>query len=202
MGNIEITNKLICFVERIPGAASCNPLDVISIVLSLFALVLAWLIPRRIMVNQLYSELLHEYRGTEMGAAIWAIFHFFTHDCKNDVSNIRSEYIAKYNKQIGNQDSEKIDPAKTLHFQRRLLSQFYSDMAALHYEHGLLGLSKRKLKSWFTPNEVKLLSILLYMAEPAREVFIQANDVPEPPDDDIPMNRLIKRLYDEVEGLD
>jgi hypothetical protein len=201
VGNVEIANKLICFLKKIPSAAYCNPLDAIGIVFSFSALVFAFLIPRRIMVNQLYSELLHEYRGTEMGAAIWAIFYFFTHDCKNDVSNIRSEYIDKYKKQIENRDSEKIDPAKTLHFQRRLLSQFYYDMAALRYEHRFPGLPKRKLKDWFTPNEVKLLSILLYMAEPAKEVFIQANNIPEPPDDDIPMNRLIKRLYDEVEGL-
>jgi hypothetical protein len=199
---MEIMSTLMSCVGRIPGAAYCNPLDAIGIVLSFFALVFALSIPRRIMVNQLYSELLQEYRGTEMGVAILAIFHFFTHDCKNDVSNIRSEYNDKYTKQICNQYFEKIDFSKTLHFQRRLLSQFYADLAMLRYEYRFFGLSKRKLKAWFTPNEVKLLGVLLYMTDQAKKVFIQANDVPEPPDDNIPMNQLIKRLYDEVAGCE
>jgi hypothetical protein len=179
--------------------AKCTPLDMVSAVFSIIAILLAWFIPHRIMINQLYAELVHEYRSTEIGTAIWAILHFFVHDCQNDVSNIHSKYIDKYEKQIVSQDPEKIDFSKTLHFQRRLLAQFYSDMAMLRYEYRGFRLSKRKLKDWFTPNEVKLLGILLYMAEPAKEVFIQAGDVTELPDDDTPMNRWIKRLYDEVE---
>jgi hypothetical protein len=180
--------------------AKCTPLDMVSAVFSIIAILLAWFIPRRIMINQLYAELVREYRSTEMGAAILAIFHFFVHDCQNDISNIHSKYIEKYEKQIASHNPEKIDFSKTLHFQRRLLAQFYSDMAMLHYEHRVFGLSKRKLKTWITPNEVKLLGLLLYMVEPAKLCFIQADDVTDAPDDDIPMNRLIKRLYDEVEG--
>jgi hypothetical protein len=189
----------ICNLNLIKQATN-TPLDAISAVFSLLAIGLAFFIPRRIMVNQMYSDLVREYRSTEMGAAIVAMFHFFGHDCKNDVSNIHREYIKRYKKQIGNKPPEDIDFSKTLHFQRRMLSQFYSDMAMLYYEHRIFGLSKRKLKYWFTPNEVKLLGLLLYMVEPAKERFIQADDVTDAPDDDTPMNHLIKRLYDEVEG--
>jgi hypothetical protein len=136
-----------------------------------------------------------------MGVAILAIFHFFANDCNNDVLSIHDEYINNYKKEMGSRPPEDIGFSKTLHFQRRMLSQFYSDMAMLHYRYRIFGLSKRELKAWFTPNEVKLLGILLYMAEPAKECFIEANDVTDVPDDDIPMNHLIKRLYDEIEGV-
>jgi hypothetical protein len=154
------------------------------------------------MVNQLYSDMVRDYRSTEMGAAVLAVFHFFVHDCKNDVSNIYGEYIKKYNEQIGNFPSEKIDFSKTLHFQRRLLSQFYTDMAELYCGYKFFDTSKRKLKNWFTPNEVKLLQILIYMVKPAKEVFVQADDITELPDDDTPMNRLLKRLYNTVEDME
>jgi hypothetical protein len=181
--------------------AVCTPLDVISAGLSFIAVILAVSIPFRIMVNQLYSDLVRDYRSTEMGAAVLAVFHFFVYDCKNDVSNIHGEYIKKYNEQIRNHPFEKIDFSRTLHFQRRLLSQFYTDMAELYWGHKFFDLSKRKLKNWFTPSEVKLLGILLYMVNPAKEVFVQADDITEPPDDDTPMNRLLKRLYDTVEDM-
>ncbi|MDR0601471.1 MAG: hypothetical protein LBG42_03750 [Treponema sp.] len=129
--------------------AKCTPLDAIGIVLSLFALGFAWFIPRRIMVNQMYANLVQEYRTAEMGTAILAIFYFFAHDCNNNVSNIHRAYIDKYKKQVTARLSEKIDLidfSRTLHFQRRQLAQFYSDMAMLRYNYRFLGLSKRKIQ--------------------------------------------------------
>jgi hypothetical protein len=38
------------------------------------------------------------------------------------------------------------------------------------------------------------------MAEPARKVFVKVRDVPEPPEDEVPMNELIYKLYQEMEG--
>jgi hypothetical protein len=36
------------------------------------------------------------------------------------------------------------------------------------------------------------------MAEPAKKVFEEALDVPEPPEDEVLMNQLISKLYEEV----
>jgi hypothetical protein len=152
------------------------------------------------MVNQMYADFVKEYRSTEMGAAILTIFKFFVKDCKNNVANIYDKYKEKYKDQITNKSSEDIDFSKTLHFQRRLLSQFYFSMALLRYEHHFPRLSTKKLKIWMTSSEAKLLSILLYMVKPASEVFERAGDIPESPEDDVPMNCLLHKLYEEVDG--
>jgi hypothetical protein len=47
----------------------CDPLDDITILIGLGALIAAWIIPKRIMLNQSYIALTAEYRSPEMGAA-------------------------------------------------------------------------------------------------------------------------------------
>jgi hypothetical protein len=179
----------------------CNLLEVLTLLTAVLTLVVAFYIPRRITVNQIYADFVKEYRSAEIGGAVFAIFDFFVNTCKNKVENIHDEYIDKYNDQIKNNPSkDSIDYPKTLHFQRRLVSQFYFSMAMLRYEYRFPRLSTKNLKIWMTPSEVKLLDILLYMAKPASEVFERAGDLPEPPEDDVPMNRLLYKLYEEVEG--
>jgi hypothetical protein len=121
------------------------------------------------MMNQLYSELVKEYRK-------------------------------KYEKQIGEplKNGEPVNYAGTFHFQRRLLSQFYSDMAMLRYKR-CPRLSTKNMREWFTPKKIQLLALLLYMVKPAKTVFEKADEVPEPPEPgDVPMNDLIYKLYEEV----
>ncbi|GMO55338.1 MAG: hypothetical protein Ta2A_00070 [Treponemataceae bacterium] len=192
-------------IDALIKQSLCTPLDAIAVVLSLVTLFFAWFIPQRIMINQIYADLLKEYRSPEMGVAILAIFHFYTQTCKNNASKINDEYEKMYNKQI----EEPLQPAKgmnvdfsqTLHFQRRLVAQFYSDFARLRYEYIFPRLPKKLLKTWFTENEVTLLQLLLLMAEPAGKVFENAKNVPEPSEDDVPMNQSIQKLYEEVREL-
>jgi hypothetical protein len=75
-------------------------LSAITVVLSFIAVGLAWYIPRRIMMNQLYSDMIKEYRSTEMGGAIFSIFRFYVTDCENNIRAIASEYKKKYEEQI------------------------------------------------------------------------------------------------------
>ncbi|MDR1174227.1 MAG: hypothetical protein LBK83_01985 [Treponema sp.] len=179
-------------------------MEIISLVISASALVVAlaatFIIPRKIMIDQRYSDLLQEYRSSEMGAAILSVCHFYVHDCKNDVGNIAAKYREKYIAQIEDKltNGEPIDYAHTLHFQRRLIAQFYYDMAYLRYNLHCPRLSKKQLQDWFTPSEVDLLAIILHMAGPAREVFEEACCVPDPlkkDENDVPMNKLLCDLY-------
>jgi hypothetical protein len=176
-------------------------MSVIQVILAIVAIIVAIGIPRRIMMNQLYSELVKEYRSVEMGAAVLSIFHFFVADCNCDIAAIESEYIKKYTKQIEEplKRGERVDYAGTLHFQRRLVFQFYSDMSMLRYKRCCPKLSTKDMRRWFTPKEVQLLTILLYMVKPARAVFEEADEVPEPPEpEDIFMYDPIYKLYEEV----
>ncbi|MDR0683779.1 MAG: hypothetical protein LBF83_01430 [Spirochaetaceae bacterium] len=176
-------------------------LSAISAVFSFIALILAYHIPHRVMVNQIYSDLVKEYRSPEMGGAILAIFRFYVKDCQNNVHAINEEYKKKYEKQINKplEGDKSINYAGTLHFQRRLVAQFYYDMARLRYEERL---PTKHLREWFTPREVTLLAIILHMVDASLGLFEEAHDVPEPPDmeDGVLLNKRIHKLYEEVEG--
>jgi thiol-disulfide isomerase/thioredoxin len=178
-------------------------LQAISFFISIVMVFATFYIPSRIMINQLYAGLVQEYRSVEMGAAIFAIFRFYVEDCKNNIANIAVKYQKKYEEQIKKPLANKqaVDYSQTLHFQRRLVSQFYWDMAVLRYEYHFPRLSKKKIKLWFTPREVKLLAILLHLAEPAEKVFIEAGDVAKPPKGAAQMNQLIGKLYKEVKNI-
>jgi hypothetical protein len=202
-GKGECMESILCFLEE--NILSfleeySNVIQAISAVCSAAAVVLAVYIPRRIMINQLYAGLYQEYRSPQMGAAVLSIFRFYTEDCGSNTANIAEKYKKKYEEQIDKplKNKQTVDYANTLHFQRRLVSQFYWDMAELRYEHRFPGLSTKELKRWVTPGEIKLLAILLHMVEPAKKTFKEAGEVPEPPEDSIPMNRLIGRLYEEA----
>jgi hypothetical protein len=179
---------------------NCEPLDDIAILIGLGALIAAWIIPKRIMLNQAYIALTTEYRSPEMGAAVLAVFYFYTHDCKNSVSNISDAYRARYQKEMV---QHQYAPAKILHFQRRLIAQFYYDMASLRYDYHFPRLSAKQLQRFFTPHETELLSLILHMAKPASEVFEKAENLSSPavpPENGAYMNKLLYRLYEETDG--
>jgi hypothetical protein len=180
-----------------------SALDGPDTLLAIAALIAAVWIPRQIMVNQLFADLVKEYRSTEMGAAVFSVFHFFVKDCGKDVGHIAAVYEKKYNQQIRDplKAGTKPDYDNALHFQRRMVSQFYSDMARLRYDRRFIKLSAKDMKFWFTPKEVQLFAILLHMVKPASSVFEDSGTVSEPPQDEVPMNDLIYKLYEEAGGL-
>ena len=196
----EISN---CF-SLLATLKAINPIvNIVGAFIAALALFVAIYIPRRIMISQIYANLLENYRSPEMGGAILAIFHFYNKDCGRNVSNIAAEYEKKYDKQIKKRfqegEEQELDFSKTLHFQRRLVAQFYFDMASLRYDRRFIRLPDKYMKIWFTPSEVKLLGIILHMAEPASKVFEDAGEVPPPPyEDEVLMNELIYKLYEEV----
>jgi hypothetical protein len=205
-------NTIISFLGKIDPLITTATLVV--------ALAAAFIIPGKIMSNQIFADLVKEYRSCEMGGAILSIFHFYKHDCGKNIENIGDkctipgEYRKKYGKQIGDKlgdkkqansspgDKEPIDYAHTLHFQRRLIAQFYSNLAYHHYKRCIFTrITKKQLKYWFTPNEVQLLAIILHMVKPAKDTFEEAGDVSGLPEKlknyekDVPMNKLLHDLY-------
>ena len=175
-----------------------NVMDILTVIVSLAALIAAIYIPRQIMRNQMYADLVREYRSPESGGAVLALFNFYK-DCGQSTEAVSEKYKDLYTKQIETPLAKglPVDFSQTLHFQRRLVAQFYADMAFLHFERRL---SKKQMAFWFTPNETKLLAILLHTVKPAGEVFIKIDGIPEPPEDSVPMNELLYRLYEDVKG--
>jgi hypothetical protein len=185
-----------------------SPSDHLALILSTLTLFVstaaAFYIPRRIMVNQLYAALVQEYRTTEMGEAVLEIIRFYIHDCGNDASKIEEAYKRHYEEEIGYllREHKSIDFSKTLHFQRRKVSQFYIDMATLRYDQPWhLRLSDKQMR-FFTQREAKLVAILLHMTKPAGDVFEEAAEVPSPETDTVPMNQMLARLYNEIKEFE
>jgi hypothetical protein len=171
-------------------------ISIVTLITAIVAIFIASIIPKKIMANQLFADLVAEYRTPEMGGAILALFHFYD-DCLKKKVAFDSEYERVYNIQLKQPlaNGEKVDYVNTLHFQRRLVSQFYTDMADLCFERFDKKLFYKKLAIWFTDNEVQLLKIILHLAQPASNVFVKINNVPEPPEVEKPMYQAIHKLY-------
>ena len=138
----ESLREIICLLQQIAD----NKFDIIQIVLSVIACVFAWFIPKRIMWEQTYSSLMSDYRSYDFGIAVQGIVEFFAVDCNYDVKNIKGEYERRFVRDVYDLDlhgmfsletvREKLkgrnpaeirvkSPDLCLHYQRRLLAQFY-----------------------------------------------------------------------------
>jgi hypothetical protein len=164
-------------------------------------------IPRKIRVDQGFSDLSEQYRSPEMGFAILSIFHFYSVDCENNPDLIKEKYVERYNKEI-ERELEKpagatkiINPALTLQFQRRLVTYFYWDLAKLYVDSKWPRLTKNQIKQFVEDNERNLISLVLQMSEANAECFTKYENIIEPSNDDVPMNKMLKRLYDTTEDL-
>jgi hypothetical protein len=184
----------------------------VSAIAAIIACFLAYCIPKRIMGNQLFADLVAEYRKPEMGGAILSLFYFYD-ECKRNKKDINCEYKKIYERQIKSKlpvitnlcaiDNEtttdmKINFADTLHFQRRLAAQFYTDMADLYAEHSCYCSLIKKINNWFTPKELQLLKIILLLSKPSGDVFINVDVSEELPDIDVQMYKSIRNLYFKV----
>lgn len=69
---------------------------ILQIVLAAIAYVLAWIIPKRIMWEQTYSGLIHDYRSYDFVVAVQGIVEFFSVECENKIENIPNKYKERF----------------------------------------------------------------------------------------------------------
>lgn len=160
-------------------------LSAIQAALAFIACVLAWFIPKRIMWEQTYSSLMSDYRSYDFGIALQGIVEFFVVDCKSDVKKIKVEYERRFVRDVYGLDldsdlhgkfspeavREKLkerkfegncakSPELCLHYQRRLLAQFYYqlDLCAR-----TVFIGKRRVCRDFTTRESNIARLLYLM---------------------------------------
>jgi hypothetical protein len=140
-----------------------NLFSVLSLIVAIFACILACIIPKRIMLNQLYTDLIAEYRSPEIGLAIISIVDFFRNNCNLQVSKIGEEYSKRYEIEFSNESKFKIN--ETIHFKRRLLAQWYWQLenCVSKCTIPLWKVSKKQFENDFPNNETNLLKIIYYM---------------------------------------
>lgn len=164
--------------------------SILAIFIACLTLVVTWIIPKKIAWNQMYSNLISEYRSYDFAIAVQGIIEFFAIDCKSDASKIKEKYKERFlreiygiEKKINNieeirnkQDIQllKNDSDKTLHFQRRLLTQFYADLNVCS-ESVWVG-SDKVLKD-FTKSEANIIRILYLINEVIDEDEILYKDI-------------------------
>lgn len=158
---------------------------VISVVLAIIACVLAWFIPKKIMWEQSYSTLIADYRSYDFAIAVQGIVEFFAVDCKSNVDKIKEEYERRFIRDMYGLDldkdlngkfsvekvKEKLNEKKTqiinqkspklcLHYQRRLLAQFYYQLDLCANSHFI---RKKRIYRDFTKGETNLVRLLFLM---------------------------------------
>ena len=154
--------------------------DLIQTICSALSVILAWYIPEKIKWNQFYSNLISEYRSYDFGIAVQGIVEFFTIDCESDIVEIPKKYRERFMKEIyeiqesfpktlGELKEKKQqikllqnDSDKTLHFQRRLLTQFYWELDSC-LKSPFIG--SRHVNKDFTRGESNIIKILYFMNE-------------------------------------
>lgn len=195
-------------------------MTLIQTILSVLAVILAWYIPEKIKWNQFYSNLISEYRSYDFAVAVQGVVEFFTLDCDSDVTKISEKYRERFMKEIygiqepfpetldevkENVDIENLlqkDSDKTLHFQRRLLTQFYWELDSC-LKTSFIG--ARNVKKDFTRGESNIIKILYFMNEAVDNDEILYKDICF--DERLPsikrgkgINKSLVHLYDELKN--
>lgn len=147
-------------------------IGIIQTILAFASCVIAWFIPNRIMWEQSYSSLLSDYRSYDFGIAVQGIVEFFAIDCHHDVRKIKEAYERRFK-----DDIEKIrekSPDLCLHYQRRLLAQFYYQLD-LCARSPFIG--KRRVRRDFTRREADIVRLLYLMGSVADESDVLFKDI-------------------------
>lgn len=172
--------------------------DIIQIFISLVTLGATIYIPEKIKWEQRYSQLLSDYRGYDFAVAVQGVIQFFTKDCKSDVERIKREYKKRFEEEIEYTTEKTVSSDQILHYQRRLLNQFYYELE-LCAATPLIG--KRRVSADFTKNEANIIKIIYFMnkaVEESPELYKDISAFEHVPKSTISkgMNKYILRLYE------
>lgn len=132
--------------------------SVLSVVISIVAVYMACYIPKKIQWEQLYSSLLTEYISYDFAVANQSIVEFFYTECEKDIEKIKQKSEEHYLKEI--YQNENIAPENCLHFQRRLLTDFYwllNECANSNF------IGKKRVAADFTKGDLNILKIIFLM---------------------------------------
>ena len=129
--------------------------------LPIISIIVAIWIPFKIKWEQQYSSLMDSYRSMDYAIAYQGIVEFFVNECGNDVSLIPIVYKKRFVEEITNCKG-KINKDNCLHFQRRLLAQFFWQLNECAKSFSI---GKGRVARDFTNAEAKLLKILIYIGQ-------------------------------------
>ena len=118
-----------------------------------------------------------DYRGYDFAAAVQGVVSFFYDDCKNNVEEIQDKYEVRFKKDFTESSEyscQTVSNDKNLHYQRRLLTQFYYDIDRCCHSHFI---KKSRIQKDFTSNEANILKVVFYMNEAISNSSILFKDI-------------------------
>lgn len=152
---------------------SISPSDVISIIISIITLIATVYIPEKIKWEQTYSALIMQYISYDFARALQGIVEFFNKECNQDVSLIKEKYEIHFQKEM-NDNTRASDTI--LHFQRRLLAQFYTQLD-LCAQTPAYYIGKKRVQKDFTINEANVVRVLFFMGKAVEDSEILYKDI-------------------------
>ena len=156
----------------------------------------------------------------EMGDAIFFIMDFFVNDCKNEKTGKPDVKLIKEKTELyreclykkcedttkcQQQNKLEYDPAKTLHFKRRLVDYFFWLLGDLLFNpYYPVKLPRKQVRNFFSKNERYLLHIIHHMNAASKEFHLNAKPIEEckcgcPSDNTSPMDIYREKLIKEAE---
>ena len=134
--------------------------DIISLFIALITLIMTIRIPIWIMQFQRYTNLASTYMSFDFAHAIQSVIEFFYKDCECDVDRIPEEYNKRFYSDFEKLKARKIEKEDVLHYQRRMLCDFFYELESCRASS--LRLNKMIKKDW-TISEAYVCRILVCM---------------------------------------
>lgn len=134
--------------------------EVIGLIISVITLVFTVLIPIRIMKFQRYINLSSLYMGYDFAHAFQSVIDFYYYDCECDVKRIPEKYYKRYKEDFDNLKDHKIEKEYVLHYQRRLLTDYFYELESCRSSDTIL---RKMIKKDWTQSEAYVLRILICM---------------------------------------
>lgn len=134
--------------------------ELITIPLSIATLVCTIIIPIRIMNFQRYTNLSSTYMGFDFSHALQSVIEFFYKDCECDVEKIPEEYSKRFYSDFERLKSRKIDREDVLHYQRRMLTDYFYELESCRASSKRL---RKMIKMDWTTGEAYVSRILICM---------------------------------------
>ena len=168
-------------------------------VLSLIAVILAIYIPISIMNYQQYTNLWNVYMSFDFAHAFQSVIQFFYEDCERDVERIPDEYYKRYLSDIENLKNGKIQKEDVLHYQRRMLTDYFYELECCRVSSPRL---KKIIQQDWTQSEAYVCRILICMNKAVDDNHEIMMDISSIKHQHIPktkgISEYLARLYNEL----
>ena len=173
--------------------------DYLPVVISIFSFVVAIFIPIRIMHYQRYTNLSEIYMSFDFAHAFQSVITFFYKDCKCDVDKIPEEYNKRFHSDLESLKTRKINKEDVLHYQRRLLVEYFYELDSCRASSRRL---RKMIKKDWTTAEAYVSRILICMNKVVGENPNIMMDISSIKHQHIPkvkgISEYLDRLYNEL----